>query len=105
MTIGTLVLTTFDLARRDIDILDNLPRLRMSSAQLRFLLFCLRTLGVKNVPSYDAFRAMQKDLHEKCGNSTTGHVSSLGNRFYVNDLRQTVSRVCSVSQYLKGCLY
>ncbi|KAF8997349.1 hypothetical protein BDZ89DRAFT_778528 [Hymenopellis radicata] len=78
-----------------LDLLDNLPRLRISSAQLRFLLFILRSLGVKNTPSYDAFRKMQKELNDKCGNPTTAHTSTLGNKFYVNDIRQTVSRTIS----------
>jgi hypothetical protein len=76
-----------------LDILDNLPRLRMSSNQLRMILWILKESGVNNVPSYDAFRKLQNNLREVCGSVPKPYTSSLGNLFFVNDVRESVARV------------
>lgn len=76
-----------------LDILDNLPRLRMSSSQFKVILWLLRELHVKNVPSFNAFRKMQKGLRKTCGSEPEMHTSSLGNIFYVNDVRRSVAKV------------
>ncbi|KII84492.1 hypothetical protein PLICRDRAFT_179320 [Plicaturopsis crispa FD-325 SS-3] len=75
-----------------LDIIDNLPRLRMSSAQFRMILWTLRECGVKNVPSFHAFRKMQASLRSTIGGDLQGYTSSLGNRFYVNDVRNSVAK-------------
>lgn len=76
-----------------LDVVDNLPRLRMSSSQFRVILWLLRQCGVANVPSYDSFRKLQSQLRENCGSKPVMHTSSLGNVFYMNDIRESVARV------------
>ncbi|KAJ7752333.1 hypothetical protein B0H16DRAFT_1723687 [Mycena metata] len=75
-----------------LDILDNLPRLRMSSNQLKMILWILTECNVLNVPSYAAFRAMQDRLRILCGSEPKAYTSSNGNRFFVNDVRESVAR-------------
>ncbi|KZP11281.1 hypothetical protein FIBSPDRAFT_899076 [Athelia psychrophila] len=75
-----------------LDIIDNLPRLRMSSSQFKMILWTLRESGVKNTPSYSSFRKMQQQLQMLCGSEPKAHVSSLGNIFYVNDIRESIAR-------------
>lgn len=58
---------TYNIQMMMLDILDNLPRLRMSSNQFRLILWVLKEAGIANVPSYDAFRNIQKQLREACG--------------------------------------
>lgn len=76
-----------------LDILDNLPRLRMSSNQFKMILWLLKEAGVPHVPSYASFRKMQAGLRDLCGSTPQPHTSSLGNIFYVNDVRESVARV------------
>lgn len=78
-----------------LDVLDNLPRLRLSSSQLKMILWIMREIGAKNIPSYKAFRETQKQLRSMCGPSTTAHQSTLGNHFYINDPRDIISMVRS----------
>jgi hypothetical protein len=76
-----------------LDILDNLPRLRLSSNMLRLIFWILKECSVSDVPSYDAFCKMQSGLREKCGSIPTYSQSMLGNIFYVNDIRESIARV------------
>ena len=78
-----------------LDVLDNLPRLRMSSNQFKMILWLLKECHVRDVPSFDAFRKMQHGLRGACGTQPTVHKSSVGNIFYVNDVRESVARVCT----------
>jgi len=76
-----------------LDIIDNLPRLRMSSNLFRMVLWVLKESRLSNVPSYEAFRKMQADIQKRCGSEPTECKSSLGNIFYVNNIPDTVARV------------
>lgn len=87
-----------------LDILDNLPRLRMSSSQFKLILWILGQCGVPNVPSYDAFRHFQKGLRNTCGTEPQACESSLGNVFYVNSLRETIALVCLTQTLLNYVL-
>lgn len=78
-----------------LDILDNLPRLRMSSNHFHLVLWILKECSLKNVPSYSSFRKMQSNLKKLCGSSPKSYTSSIGNLFYVNDMRETIARVSS----------
>lgn len=49
---------------------------------------------MKNTPSNDRFRKMQLELKVLCGSEPKAHTSSLGNIFYVNDMRDSIARVC-----------
>ncbi|KAJ6456513.1 hypothetical protein C8R45DRAFT_1056469 [Mycena sanguinolenta] len=87
-----------------LDILDNLPRLRMSSNQFKMILWILKECNVSNVPSYNGFRKIQERLRTLCGSEPQLYTSSIGNRFYVNDIRETIARDFSnpeVAKYLQ----
>ncbi|KAL1758460.1 hypothetical protein FB107DRAFT_271880 [Schizophyllum commune] len=94
-----------------LDIIDNLPRLRMSSNQLRIILWLLKECGVGQVPSYDKFRETQKAVNETCGaTATEAHESSLGNRFFTNNIAQSISLdfanpevACHMNFYPEDC--
>ncbi|KAJ3924218.1 MAG: hypothetical protein NXY57DRAFT_970430 [Lentinula lateritia] len=76
-----------------LDLISNLPRLRLSSAHFKLILWLLRNSGVPNVPSYYAFRKMQAELQKTCGHEPQPFKSVMGNYFYVNDPRDAVKRV------------
>ncbi|KAK0430360.1 hypothetical protein EV421DRAFT_1893571 [Armillaria borealis] len=68
-----------------LDILDNLPHLRLSTNHMQMIIWLLREVGAADVPSYNALRKLQASLHEECGSSPKAQTSGLGNHFYVND--------------------
>ncbi|KAJ7221325.1 hypothetical protein GGX14DRAFT_353565 [Mycena pura] len=74
-----------------LDIVDNLPRLRLSSSHFKTILWLLKECGVRNLPSYYSFRKMQASLRDLCGSEPQAYTSSMGNRFFVNDVRESVA--------------
>ncbi|KLO11010.1 hypothetical protein SCHPADRAFT_930212 [Schizopora paradoxa] len=74
-----------------LDVLDNLPRLRLSDAQLRVIFFVMRETGSKDVPSLTTFRRFQQQLREGMAVQTKRHQSGQGNVFYENDLPRQVA--------------
>ncbi|KAF9044483.1 hypothetical protein BJ165DRAFT_1347605, partial [Panaeolus papilionaceus] len=68
-----------------LDTLDNLPRLCVSSGFMRTLLWMLWELGIKHVPSYDAFKTIQQSVRESVGVGTTQLQSPKGNIFSFNN--------------------
>ncbi|KAJ7835734.1 hypothetical protein B0H14DRAFT_3461126 [Mycena olivaceomarginata] len=55
-----------------LDFIDNLPRLRLSSALLRIFIFVLKEAKCRDtVPSYDRFREFQKELRAQSGIPTS----------------------------------
>lgn len=84
-----------------LDLLDNLPRLRLSDDQLKAIIWVMRECGACDVPSFSALRKKQAALTEAVNLKTRHHVSSLGNQFYMNhpaDLLALVSILCLDSQ-------
>ncbi|KAK0467036.1 uncharacterized protein EV420DRAFT_1636071 [Desarmillaria tabescens] len=75
-----------------LDILDNLPRLRLSTSHMQMILWLLREVGAADVSSYQALRKLQAGLREQCGSSPKAYKSGLGNHFYVNDVRDSIAR-------------
>ncbi|KAJ7918581.1 hypothetical protein B0H13DRAFT_2434969 [Mycena leptocephala] len=75
-----------------LDILDNLPRLRLSSSQLKMILWIMDACGARDVPSFNKFRAMQKHIRKTTGVRSEAHKSGLGNLFYVNDIRDLIAK-------------
>lgn len=90
-----------------LDIIDNLPRLRLSSNHMKLILWLLKELGVPHVPSFNSIRKVQKNLTEEIVSKPTPHISSLGNHFHVNDIRDAISRVCSLlsAEHFKSYLF
>lgn len=76
-----------------LDAVDNLPRLRISASLMRVLLWLLREVGVKNVPSFSALRKSQQDLRKQCGVPTVSYTSPKGNVFSFNDPRTIIANV------------
>ncbi|KAJ6609285.1 hypothetical protein B0H10DRAFT_1684861, partial [Mycena sp. CBHHK59/15] len=64
-----------------LDMLDNLPQLRLSSNQLRIILWIMKECGVKDVPSFNGFRSMQVHIRKMTGVRSKAHKSDLGNLF------------------------
>ncbi|KAJ7165790.1 hypothetical protein C8R46DRAFT_900279 [Mycena filopes] len=75
-----------------LDILDNLPRLRLLSSQFKMILWTMKECGAKDVPSFNAFRKMQTHIRKTTGVRSDTHKSDLGNFFYVNDIRDLIAK-------------
>ncbi|THU97830.1 hypothetical protein K435DRAFT_721412, partial [Dendrothele bispora CBS 962.96] len=75
-----------------LDIMDNLPRLRLSSAHFQLILWLLKECGVTHVPSYSAFRKTQESLSTLCGSEPKHFKSLFNNHFYVNDPSAAIKR-------------
>ncbi|KAF8162732.1 hypothetical protein B0H34DRAFT_763800 [Crassisporium funariophilum] len=71
--------------------IDNLPRLRISSALMKAILWLLEELGVRNVPLFTALKKIQKDVRETVGVPTIHCKSSKGNAFSFNDPRALIA--------------
>jgi len=86
-----------------LDIVDNLPRLRLSSSQFKIILWLLKQCHIPDVPSYDSFHKLQSSLRTACGSEPTPQTSSLGNKFSINDVRKSVAKV--FNYFLTFCDY
>lgn len=76
-----------------MDTIDNLPRLRLSGSMMKVILWLLREVGVKHVPSYDKLRKVQKKVREDDGVPTVHWMSPKGNAFSFNDLRAIITNL------------
>ncbi|EKM74296.1 hypothetical protein AGABI1DRAFT_103438 [Agaricus bisporus var. burnettii JB137-S8] len=68
-----------------LDMIDTLPRLRISGSIMKTILWPLRECEVKNIPSYKKFRDMQENLRKEAGIPTIQWQSPQGNTFSFND--------------------
>lgn len=76
-----------------LDLLDSMPRLRLSGALMKSILWALRELDVPDVPSLRQLRSTQKALAQKIHISPSRHNSALGNIFYQNSLEALLALV------------
>ncbi|KAJ6601678.1 hypothetical protein B0H10DRAFT_1958311 [Mycena sp. CBHHK59/15] len=60
--------------------------------QLKMILWIMDACGARDVPSFNKFRAMQKHIRKMTGVRSEAHKSSLGNLFYVNDIRDLIAK-------------
>ncbi|KAJ7477826.1 hypothetical protein B0H11DRAFT_1726278 [Mycena galericulata] len=67
-----------------LDLLDNLPRLRLSDDHLKSIIWVMRECKTPNVPTFSALRKKQESLTRDVGIKSEHHTSSLGNHFYMN---------------------
>lgn len=65
-----------------LDVLDNMPHLRLSNDHMKSVLWMLKELDVPNTPSLYALREMQKRLAEEMDIRPHEHVSALGKKFH-----------------------
>ncbi|KAJ6550905.1 hypothetical protein B0H10DRAFT_2379451 [Mycena sp. CBHHK59/15] len=75
-----------------LDILDNLPRLRISNSLMRVFLWILKEAQCKNVPSFDHLRRVQKQIRADSGIPSIPCKSPLGNVFFMNDPRAIIAQ-------------
>jgi hypothetical protein len=79
-----------------LDLLDNLPRLRLSDDHMKTILWIMKECKTPNVPSFSALRKKQATLTHEVNISPRMHTSALGNKYYMNhpiDLLALVSTV------------
>lgn len=76
-----------------LDLISNLPRLRISDSLMRVLIWVMNECGASDVPSFDRLRKVQRSIREQSGVPTTKHISPMGNIFYMNDPRSIVAKV------------
>ncbi|KAJ7715042.1 hypothetical protein B0H16DRAFT_1477673 [Mycena metata] len=67
-----------------LDQLDNNPRLWLSDDHMKAIIWTMKESGTPNVPSFYAFRKMQKRLAQEFGLNPRHHTSSLDNQFHMN---------------------
>jgi hypothetical protein len=65
----------------------------MSSNQLKMVLWLLKQCKVAGVPSYSGFRKPQDHLCGLCGSEPQDYTSGMGNRFFVNDVQESIAQV------------
>lgn len=82
-----------------LDVLDNLPRLRMSSSLLQMILWLLCRCGIKNVPSLGSFRKMQANMRSLCRFEPETVTSDLGNVFTINDPCKSIALVWNYARH------
>ncbi|KAJ8690139.1 hypothetical protein PTI98_011597 [Pleurotus ostreatus] len=67
-----------------LDLLDNLPRLRLSDDHLKAIIWVMRECGTPEVPSFRQLRRKQEKLTKSITFAPRLHTSSLGNHFFMN---------------------
>ncbi|KAK1221492.1 hypothetical protein PQX77_015698 [Marasmius sp. AFHP31] len=75
-----------------LDLLDNLPRLRVSNTLMQVILWILKQLGVPDVPSFKHLRACQEKIRKESGIPSIACKSPQGNVFHINDPRAIISK-------------
>ncbi|TDL14234.1 hypothetical protein BD410DRAFT_809899 [Rickenella mellea] len=69
-----------------LDLIDNLPRLRLSDDHLRLIIWAMKECGAQDVPSFYALRKRQEAMTKEAGVKTLEYQSPNGNIFYMNDV-------------------
>lgn len=76
-----------------LDLLDSLPRLRMSDALMKAFIWVMRVCETPDVPSFSRLRKKQTELTKTSGITTTPQVSPIGNEFYTNSAEDVLKLV------------
>jgi hypothetical protein len=76
-----------------LDLLDNLPRLRLSDDQLKTIIWVMRECKTPDVPTFSVLRKKQAELTKDVNIRTMGHLSARGNEFYMNHPAQLLALV------------
>ncbi|KAG8785327.1 hypothetical protein FRC12_017721 [Ceratobasidium sp. 428] len=75
-----------------LDLLDSIPRLRLSTAHLKLIFWIMKEIERKDIPSLDTFRNMQKHLRKTTSIQSHRYRSVHGNVFEMMDVPQLVGR-------------
>ncbi|KAG9102119.1 hypothetical protein FS749_015702 [Ceratobasidium sp. UAMH 11750] len=78
-----------------LDLVDNIPRLRLSSEHLRLIIWVMKEAGCDDLPTLSQLRQTQQQLRNVCGVKSHQYCSSQGNFFDMLDIPQLVGRDCS----------
>ena len=65
-----------------LDVLDNMPHLRLSDDHMKSVLWMLKELDVPNTPSFYGLRETQKKLAQEMDIQPHEHISALGEKFH-----------------------
>ncbi|KAK7472846.1 hypothetical protein VKT23_000953 [Stygiomarasmius scandens] len=69
-----------------LDILDNLPRLQLSTNHLKMIIWVMCNCNPNEVPTYKSFRQEQTNLQQASGVPSIMYKSQCGDIFYLNDV-------------------
>ncbi|KAG8696511.1 hypothetical protein FRC09_008469 [Ceratobasidium sp. 395] len=75
-----------------LDLLDNIPRLRLSTEHLELIVWIMREAGCDDLPSVSQLRETQNRLRQTCAIKSHEYRSSQGNCFTMLDIPQLVGR-------------
>ncbi|KAF7311879.1 hypothetical protein MIND_00198800 [Mycena indigotica] len=75
-----------------LDAVNNFGRCRFTNAQMSLVLHLLKHLGARDVPTLKGLRKIQKQVHDQFPDKPVKITSSLGNIFYMNDIRHAIAR-------------
>ena len=79
-----------------LDLIDNMPRLRISDDMMKVFLWIMRECGVPDVPTFPELRRQQSILSECIKIDATHHESSMRNHFYMIHPEKLLALVCTV---------
>ncbi|KAG9079195.1 hypothetical protein FRC06_007889, partial [Ceratobasidium sp. 370] len=75
-----------------LDLIDNIPRLRLSTEHLRLIMWVMKEAGCDDLPSLSQLRQTQQQLRNVCAIKSHQYRSSQGNFFDMLDIPQLVGR-------------
>ncbi|KAK7463484.1 hypothetical protein VKT23_006832 [Stygiomarasmius scandens] len=75
-----------------LDVLDNLPRLRLSSSHMKMILWVMRNCNPRDVPSFKGLRQEQERLRKACGVRSIQYKSQGGDIYYLNDVVDIIKK-------------
>ncbi|KAG9088636.1 hypothetical protein FS749_002010 [Ceratobasidium sp. UAMH 11750] len=75
-----------------LDLLDNIPRLRLSAEHLRLIMWVMEEAGCSDMPKFSRLRQVQQELRTVCAITSHQYRSSQGNFFEMLDIPQLIGR-------------
>lgn len=85
-----------------LDLINHLPRCRISNDTLKAILACMEISGTPDIPSFSTLQSTQARLDKVVGLIPQKHISSLGNVFYMNPPSTLISLVCYLHSHHSG---
>ncbi|KAG8740925.1 hypothetical protein FRC10_003540 [Ceratobasidium sp. 414] len=75
-----------------LDLLDNIPRLRLSTEHLKLIMWVMEEAGCSNMPKFSWLRQVQQELRTVCAITLHQYCSSRGNYFEMLDIPQLIGQ-------------